>query len=190
MRYKTTSSTAEIGVYHNSFNSYIYPRNTGEPSSRFPSLNVYQFTGVDALFQGVESSYQVEFLNNWVMTGSLSYTHAKGRVVNEKWQPLSQIPPLQVDLGLKYTVGGLQLGGKTSINARQDRTGEFEKPTDGYTVFNLFSQYRFESGGFLHTFSLNAENIFNRTYRNHLSRIKDLMPEPGRNISFPYRIYF
>lgn len=190
IRYRTTSATAEIGVYHNSFNSYNYPRNTGEPSSRFPSLNVYQFTGVDAVFQGVESSYQVEFLNNWVMSGSFSYTHAKRKAANEGWHPLPQIPPLQGNIGLKYAVGGFQLGGKTTIAARQSRTGEFEGPTDGYTVFNIFGQYRLEGGGFLHTVSLNAENIFNRTYRNHLSRIKDLMPEPGRNFSLLYRIYF
>ncbi|HLR24696.1 MAG TPA: hypothetical protein VK112_02430, partial [Fodinibius sp.] len=73
---------------------------------------------------------------------------------------------------------------------KQTRTGEFETSTDGYTLFDLMGQYRFETGAVLHTISLNAENILDTTYRNHLSRIKEFMPEPGRNISLLYRVYF
>ncbi|SMO68315.1 TonB-dependent receptor [Fodinibius sediminis] len=188
--YKSSSATAEVGVYHNSFNGYIYPRNTGQQSARFPSLNVYQFSGVDARFRGIEFSSQVSFWDHWALTGSMSYTHAQREIETAGWQPLPMIPPLQAHINLKYASGGFHLGGKITIADRQDRTGDFETPTSGYTVAGLFGQYRFESARLLHTISLNADNIFNTTYRNHLSRIKELMPEPARNISILYRMYF
>lgn len=189
IRYQNSAATAEVAVYHNSFNNYIYPRNTGRASIRFPSLNVYQFTGVEARFQGIEASTQLQFFDHWAFSGSLSYTEAGQKTGNE-WQPLPMIPPLKGTVGLTYAPGKLRLGAKARLAAEQNRTAEFETPTDGYAVFDLFAQYRFQSGDLLHTFALNATNIFNATYRNHLSRIKEIIPEPGRSVSLLYRVYF
>lgn len=189
VRYKSSIATAEVAGYHNSFSNYIYPQDTGQPSSRFPTLNEYQFTGVEALFQGVEVSSQVQLWNHWALSGSLSYTQAKGKI-EDRWQPLPMIPPLKGSAGITYESGGFQLGSKVRLAASQTRTGEFETSTDGYTVVNLFGGYRFQAGGMLHTFTLNAENILNTTYRSHLSRIKEQVPEPGRNIALLYRLYF
>lgn len=100
------------------------------------------------------------------------------------------IPPLKGNAKLSYNKSGLRLGVKSNWAARQSRTGEFETPTDGYTTLNIFSQYRFEKWDLLHTVALNANNVTNATYRNHLSRIKELSPEPGRNFSLLYRVYF
>lgn len=198
LRYKTSNATAELNLYHNSFDSYIYPRNTGQPSARFPSLNVYQFSGVDAILQGFEASSQVRLLSHWALSGSLSYTHARRKLNKEEqsvsssttWQPLPMIPPLKGTAGLTYARGDLQVGTKIRFAARQNRTGDFETPTEGYTVVDIFGQYRIQSGTMLHTFSLNAENIFDTTYRSHLSRIKDIRPEPGLGFSLLYRVYF
>ncbi len=192
LRFNSTSATAEVSVYHNSFSNYIYARDTGEPSIPFPSLNLYQFTGTEALLRGFEASAEIQLLNNIAFNGSLSYTHArrKANVPELEWQPLPLIPPLKGNVGITYSSGGFRIGSKAKIAAEQTRTGDFETPTDGYTAFDVFSQYRFEGGGMLHTVSLNMENVFNTTYRDHLSRIKDLMPEPGRNISLLYRVYF
>ncbi|WP_138429984.1 TonB-dependent receptor [Fodinibius saliphilus] len=193
LRYKTTTVRAELNLYHNSFDSYIYPRNTGSPSPRLPSLNIYQFIGVDAVFQGFEVSSQLQVLNSWALTGSVSYTHAHSKINNTNdsgWQPLPMIPPLQGTGSITYAEGDLRLGTKVHFAAKQSRTGEFETLTNEYIVFDLFTQYRFQSGNLLHTFSLNIENLFNTTYRNHLSRIKEITPEPGIGASLLYRVYF
>jgi iron complex outermembrane receptor protein len=44
--------------------------------------------------------------------------------------------------------------------------------------------------GILHTFVMTVENVMNREYRMHLSRVKSIMPEPGRNLKLYYRLYF
>jgi len=34
------------------------------------------------------------------------------------------------------------------------------------------------------------DNMTNSAYRDHLSRVKSIMPEPGRNVRLLYRAYF
>lgn len=74
--------------------------------------------------------------------------------------------------------------------AGQERTGEFEDPTDPYRVFDLGAQYHFTTGRFLHTIDFGVENALDATYRDHLSRVKAVMPEPGRNVKLLYKVYF
>ena len=74
--------------------------------------------------------------------------------------------------------------------ARQDRIGEFETATDGYTVLNLSAGARVTLGGRLNVLTLSLDNATNTEYRNHLSRVKEIMPEAGRGLSFTYRVVF
>lgn len=199
VRYRGDDISAELTGYHNGFSNYIYPRDTGRQNDRFPSLNDYQFEGAASRIYGVEASADIQLLPVVAFNGMLSYTHGERDLTRreqeldpeaDRIRPLPMIPPLKATVGLTYANSGFQVGSKARIAARQSRTGDFESPTDGYTAFDLFGQYRFQSGSTLHTFSINAKNILDTTYRDHLSRIKDLMPEPGRNISLLYRMYF
>ena len=199
LRLKKNTFNAEIAGYHNSFSNYIYPRNTGQPSIRFPSLNEYQFIGADAVLYGIEASGELLLTSKLALSGNINYTFAERDVTEEEKQvsgqqadvqPLPIIPPLKASVNLKYASQKFEVGTKVQFAADQNRTGDFEEPTDGYTILNLFGQYRFEGIGMLHTISINADNIFNTTYFNHLSRIKEIRPEPGRNVSLLYRLYF
>lgn len=46
----------------------------------------------------------------------------------------------------------------------------------------------FYLGNTSNTISLNVDNIFNKEYRNHLSRIKSILPEAGRNLRLIYKL--
>ena len=199
LRYKGPLFRAEVTGYHNDFSNYIYPRNTGRPSLRFPTLNEYQFFGADALLYGIEFSAELALSTKLALSGSLNYTHGEREVTQQEQQaggqtediqPLPMIPPFKGMLNLTYSTGSIQFGSRLKAAAKQTRTGDFEEPTDGYVVLDLFGQYRFQHGSLLHTFSLRADNLLNESYFNHLSRIKELMPEPGRNVSLLYRVYF
>ena len=72
----------------------------------------------------------------------------------------------------------------------QDRPGEFEEPTPGYAVFDYSALYYRHLWGHLHTFSLTLENLTDVTYRKHLNRVKEIMPEPGRNLRILHKIFF
>jgi len=194
-RWQGAKSTFKAAVFHNDFSNFNYARNTGQANSRFPSLNNYQFVGTEAELYGFEVAAEHQFLQNWVIDASASFTIGQQDTTDQNGnnpgtRPLPQIPPFKAKSSLKYAKDGFEIGSRFTFAAEQNRTGEFEDPTDSYFLTDIFAQYRFDTNKLLHTISLNVNNLLDEEYYNHLSRIKDLRPEPGRNFSILYRIYF
>ena len=73
----------------------------------------------------------------------------------------------------------------SKINS-QNRLGEFETFTRSSFLVDFVINYSKENKNI--TIQLN--NIFNEEYYNHLSKIKSIMPEAGRNILINYKILF
>lgn len=199
LRYRSDRFSAELAGYRNHFQNYLYAQDTGETSVTDPSLNNFQFVGEEALFYGVEFSGEADLTRTITLGGSLSYTVAERDVSEEEQtttgydgstRPLPMIPPLQGNIFARYSHKNLTVTSRFKLADEQTRLGEFETATDGYMVADANAQYRFSGGDLLHTLSLNVQNIFNRSYENHLSRIKEIFPEPGRNVSLLYRVYF
>lgn len=200
LRYRSNRINAELAGYRNEFQNYLYPSDTGRQSISDPALNDYQFVGTEALFYGVELSADLQVVAQISVGGNLSYTVADRSVsedeqaadtgYNDDTRPLPMIPPLQGSVFMRYSSGNFTATSRLKIAAKQTRLGEFETETDGYQLLNASLQYRIDHAGFMHTVSLSGKNLLNTTYRNHLSRVKDIFPEPGRSISLLYRIYF
>jgi iron complex outermembrane receptor protein len=74
--------------------------------------------------------------------------------------------------------------------AKQARVFGAETPTDGYGLLKLFGSYSFTSGGALNTITARLDNATNTLYRNHLSLIKDFVPQMGRNFKVIYSVRF
>jgi iron complex outermembrane recepter protein len=72
----------------------------------------------------------------------------------------------------------------------QNRIGPFEEPTDGYVVLDFSGQYYIHWRGHLHTWAITLENASDSVYRKHLNRVKDILPEPGRNMRLLHKIFF
>ncbi|MDP2365071.1 MAG: TonB-dependent receptor, partial [Ignavibacteria bacterium] len=175
-----------ITLFRNDFSYFIIPRNTGRINSQ-TLLPIYQTEGASAVFYGAESYLELKFLEHFTLSNSLSYTYGDFK---ESGNPLPQIPPLKNIIQLKYLNGNFVTGISTEIAAAQNRVDLFEIPTAGYSVFSAFIQYSLETGSLIHNISLNGDNLFNKEYRNHLSRVKVIMPEAGINFKFSYRLYF
>ena len=67
----------------------------------------------------------------------------------------------------------------------QTRLGEFEKFTPAYSLVDFKINFNFNNQ--LITIQLN--NIFDKLYYNHLSDIKSIKPESGRNFVVNYKYY-
>jgi iron complex outermembrane receptor protein len=65
-----------------------------------------------------------------------------------------------------------------------------ESGTDGYQLLRLFAAYTFGGADIAHTITARLDNATNALYRNHLSIIKDLVPEMGRNFKLVYNVRF
>lgn len=194
-KWQGKKATARLTLFHNDFSNFNYAQNTGEQNNRFPTLDNYQFVGTKAQLYGFEVATEAQLTKNFVLTASGSFTIGTQDTVSVNGsgsgnRPLPQIPPLKIKSSLKYVMNGFEIGSRVQYAAEQNRTGEFETSTDSYTLLDTFLQYRFNSKKLLHTLSVNFNNLLNTEYRNHLSRIKDLKPEPGRNLSLLYRVYF
>ena len=72
----------------------------------------------------------------------------------------------------------------------QSRLGEFETTTPGYSLIDIYGSYSFGSSNGNHRLIFNANNILDKEYYNHLSKIKTIMPDFGRRISLQYRYLF
>ncbi|MFH0736195.1 MAG: TonB-dependent receptor [bacterium] len=175
-----------ITFFRNDLSYYIIARNTGSINySTF--LPIYESSGVKALFYGYEIQSDIKINNNLSLSVSSSYTIGKFKNT-DKYLP--QIPPIKGFLEIKYSNKNFQIGLNAEFAGKQNKVDLFENPTNGYTVINGNINYSFELQEMVNSFWFSAENIFNKEYRNHLSRVKVIMPEAGRNFRLTYRLYF
>ena len=173
-----------INVFYNNLNNYIIPRNTGEINYA-TFLPIYATTGVGAEFYGIENQVDWKISQLFTLNNSFSYT----RGIFKSGGSLPQIPPFKGLLEFIFNLENLSIGLGTEWAAEQNKVDQFEEPTAGYVIFNNYYQYLFQTGEAVHTISLSIDNILNKEYRNHLSRIKSILPEAGTNFRLSYRLF-
>jgi len=187
--YHPTGGHVHVALFRNAIDGYIFPKNTGERSLRRADLFLYQTVGLRALMFGAELSFEKELGRRWQALGTLSYV--QGRLTDLDDESMPRLPPLQGRAGLEYKHGdALELGGGLRLAAAQKRIGPFEEPTDAYAVLDLSGQYYIHWRGHLHTFAITLENTSDTTYRKHLNRVKEILPEPGRNVRLLHKVFF
>jgi iron complex outermembrane recepter protein len=174
-------------VFRNSIRNYIYYSPTGEMDPRFGRFPVYQAAADDAVLLGAEGRAQWEPLRGFVLDGVASYVRGDRTEGNE---PLPGIPPLSGSVegrweGVRYSLG---LGWRGA--AAQERVAFPEEPTDGYSLFSASAGLRWTAWDRMHTLTLQTENLANSEWRDHLSRIRAVAPQPGRNVQLLYRVNF
>ena len=178
-----------LAFFRNAINGYIFPKNSGERSLRRADLFLYQTVGERVLMHGAEATFDWHVADYWKAAGTLSYV--RGYLIDLNDEPLPRLPPLQGHLGLTCEpTEALSATVDLRLAAEQSQIGEFEKPTEGYAVLDFSGQYYAEWGGRLHTFALTLENATDAVYRNHLNRVKEILPEPGRNLRLLHKIFF
>ena len=188
VRFESDWIRAEVTGFYNDIRGYIYGEDTGELSRR--TLDpLYQFRGNDAVFSGFEASVDVHVWRGLALEGVASSVHG---TLKDTAQALPLVPPVRGLVALKYERPLWFIRGEAEMAARQDRVGKFEKPTNGYAVFNAAAGARLTLGGRLNVVTVSLDNARDAEYRNHLSppRLKEIMPEAGRGLSVTYRVVF
>jgi iron complex outermembrane recepter protein len=150
-------------------------------------LAIVEFVGRDAVLQGVEAHADFSVTSNIFVELGADYVRGS---LKDSDDPLPRMPPFRFRGGLRYQNSGFQAGGLVVSAAQQDRVSGLEEPTDGYTTLKLFTSYSFNAGGAVNTITARLDNATNELYRNHLSLIKQLVPEMGRNFKLLYNVRF
>lgn len=172
--------------FWNEFGNYIVPRNTGKINYS-KLLPIYAADGIDARMLGVES--HMKWRPNARVELEMNLSHVRGENRDERI-PLPEMPPLKFVGSATYRHPWLTAGGTVESAAGQKRVDTYEDPTDGYTVFGVTIQRDFLANQARHSVILSLENLFDAEYRNHLSRVRSVMPETGRSVKLHYRLYF
>lgn len=184
--YKSPKLFITVTGYRNDVPNYIVTKNTGL-TNYSTLLPVYASKCVHAVFTGIESEMEWKMMQNIKIQASGSYTYG---LLKETNKPLPMIPPFKGRIGINFNFSKISAGAGCDYSFSQKRTDEFEQSTAGYLIGNAFIQYTIPSGSLIHTFTINGENLFDSVYRNHLSRLKSMIPESGRNFRVLYRLYF
>jgi iron complex outermembrane recepter protein len=217
LRWRTPRASGEVTYFRNDISDYIFRRNMDHDEfegrldefvSRFggrepagheeeaegggeaaeeEEIALVEFVGADALLQGIES--HADFQLTSTLTAEAGLDFMRGALKADDL-PLPRIPPLKFRGGLRYQYNALQIGGQVIAAAKQDRLSTNETATDGYTVLKLYGSYSFDSGGAVHTITARVDNVTDELYRSHLSLIKNLVPEMGRNFKAVYSVQF
>lgn len=212
VRVATARWAGEAAVYRNDVRGFIryapeLDAVTGRPRKdpRLRRYDVYRAAQTDALLTGVEARLQWEPARGLVLETVGSYTRGTDRRHGE---PLPFMPPLQgrVEARVERTRWFAGLGWEGA--ARQGRVphapppaacgddlyddcgllpGEF-RATEGRVLANATAGLRWPLLGRLHTLTLQADNLFDTPWRDPLSRIKTVAPQPGRNLRLLYRL--
>lgn len=183
--YKDNKTFAMVTGFYNRMSSFIVPRNTGDTNYTI-LLPIYKTYGLSADLYGFEASVR-RYLERFRFEGSVGYVVGE---MTESGDYLPMIPPLKGSLEVSYRGTHFFAGARADFAAAQNKTDQFEEATDGYFIFGLFSGLSFGSGNLLHRITVNVENLTNTIYRNHLSRIKSIMPEPGLNLRIIYKVFY
>lgn len=116
--------------------------------------------------------------------------HLVSAEIKNSGTPLPRIPPLRGRIGFDAQYKGFQFKPEVILADAQNDIFPTETRTAGYTLFNINASYTLAQQHLVHIFSLNAFNLGDRLYLNHLSFIKDIAPEIGRGVRFSYTMRF
>jgi iron complex outermembrane receptor protein len=205
---------AQLTLYRNAVAQYVrYAPLIGADGHplrdyRLQRYDVYQATADDAVLQGVEAEADVRLGGAWQAGATLQGVWGWDTDTGEA---LPFVPPLHTRLTIRHDgrrlLGGLALdaaaaqgrvptapGALTGCVGREGAEGcpdalpgEFV-PTDGRTLVSLWIGGRMEVRGSLHSLTLRVDNALDVAYRDPLSRVKTVAPQPGRNVSLLYRL--
>ena len=161
-------------------------------SNSFKNLVVDEVVFADSLYRkqnvgeaniyGFDARIDYNFWNDYVAYGSVAYTRGENLTENTN---LPQISPFNGLIGLNFSILDLfNVDFSTTFYSDQNNVTTGETNTGGYTIYDISLNSNPINLGLLNlTFITGVENIFNKSFRNHLTTYRGLNRlEPGRNI--------
>ncbi len=189
-KYANDRFRLNLALFRNQIQNYLIPTQSGEKewgSGAAGWLWIYQYMGHDVIMNGAEIQIGGEVLPHVHLQLNMSYVNG---TIQTNRRPLERVPPLNGKFVISYTPAPLHVYVASRFSGSQTRLGEFEEPTGGYLVYDIGSYLNFSWWQLENMVVFEIENLFDTTYREHLSRIKSAMPEPGRNVKLLYKLNF
>lgn len=184
---------SRLAVYTTRWSGYIFPEFTGRFSSRRADLYEYRYTGQDAIHRGWELEVEWTPAEPWSV--NLEAAEVQGWLVDGK-VPLPETPPLRGKVGVDWQNSLLVLGLSLEAADQQDRVYQSPAPgavpeatTAGWARLDAAVALRLVRGRALHSLMLSVDNLLDREVRDHLNRVRSVMPEAGRSLRLSWKVY-
>lgn len=180
--------TGSASLFWQHYTDFIALTSNGEFEDGLP---IFMYDDVRARFWG----YEGELEYHLIQTGEhhldtfaqIDYVRAVNLSEDES---LPRIPALGGKIGFKYYYANFRAKTELVLVNNQDKTTEFELPTDGYHLLNASLGYTVPTKKSDYEFYLRGTNLTNEEARVHTSFLKDLAPLRGRAILAGVRATF
>jgi len=188
--------------FFNYFSRYIYLRPTGYFSFLPEGGQIFRYTQGRVLHSGgeIQFDYMMNRSNTFSVVGEYVWMQNISTGVALPWSPPQSLwlswkrninrVDAQADQTAPASTGFFNLD--WILVAAQNQTDRNEDPTPGYNLLQLQAgwQHPLDEGRML-LLRLQAHNLLNRPYFNHLSRYRLIqLPEPGRNLQLILTLQF
>lgn len=206
-RFRANWMTAEINLFHNWVDDYIYQYRTGEvfedpdheededpeehEHHHGEGLPIMLSRQGDAVFKGFESKLVFPLMEN--QYGLLDLTlfgdYTRGEFVNGGDVP--RMPPLRYGFQLDYAKMQWSANLRLTRGEAQDNPGDNESDTAGYLLLNVGAEYQvtaFQQANLV--LFAKGRNLLNENIRNSTSYLRNFAPEPGRGAEVGIRISY
>lgn len=182
---KTRRYQVNAVIFHDDVSDYILRDTARGQDGILQADNADIYRNIDAELTGAEVDGVIALTGNLDLSGSLAYVRATNTTDDDR--PIAQTPPLNGKIQLDYQTMNWGLGSRLRFADRQDRIDELSKQevgeTAGWSALDLYGNYYIND-----TFSLRlgVDNVFDKTYAEHISRANLMDPfavrvnEPGR----------
>lgn len=169
---------ADASVYYNLFHNYIFLSPTNELRFGYP---VYRYRQENVGISGVDAAYVLRYKQHsgagieWQQ----SYSIVEG--VLDDGENLPFMPPARLTNTLQYnfhdsrkgSLGDLFIAPQLQYSFAQNKPAPAELPTPDYALLNLnagLTVHPYQKPSYV--FTLGIRNLLNKTYADHLSRIR------------------
>jgi len=188
LQWHSDRSWAEVTLFYNSFEDYIFLLNSGE---EVDETLIYLYEQEDAEFYGIELESNFHLTD--VGAGGL-FLGVRGDVVSGEFDDRGDVPRLPpTRIGGRLSWAGEAFSTWVSVlnAADQDDPGEFETETDGYTRWDIGADYRFQFANDSEMLVfLKWKNIGDEEIRLSTSFLRNYAPESGESIEAGIRFLF
>lgn len=185
--------TAQLTVFGNYVDQFLYFAGTGESAPNDGDLEIWAFLQTDAFLYGGE--FQLSYRP---MQNNRLEILAQGSLVRgldlENDRPLTFIPADRALLRVStmpFVEKQLQFSGTLRMVGEQNLPGLGEERTAGYALVDVAVSHRFDLGTSSIHVGLQALNLLNQTYVDHVSILRAFnVTHPGRNLMINLQYQF
>jgi len=188
LQWHSGRSWAEVSLFYNRFDDYIFLLNSGEDVDEVP---VYLYQQEDAEFVGLEleSNFHLTDFGNGALFLGVRGDMISGQFDNSGDVP--RLPPLRIGGKLSWTGETFSTWVSVLNASDQQDSGNFETETNGYTRWDMGADYRFSMADDRELLVfMKWKNIGDEDIRLSTSFLRNYAPESGESIEAGIRFTF